>query len=226
MDLARLAGLTPARVFVAEVVNDDGVHVAAARAAPGSPTSTAWRWCRDRETWSTYRRRTETLVGAGGGGPAADHGAGEFLAVGYRQHRGRGRAHGPGTGRDRPPARVSWSAAALGVPHRGCARLAPVRLRATAGSTRCGRWPRRGGVSWSICAVTKGGGIGLLHKLAAYRLQDGGRDTVDANLDLGLPADARDFSVGAPVPRRPRRHARCGCSPTTRPSGWGSRSTG
>jgi 3,4-dihydroxy 2-butanone 4-phosphate synthase/GTP cyclohydrolase II len=45
----------------------------------------------------------------------------------------------------------------------------------------------------------EGRGIGLMHKLAAYGLQDGGRDTVDANLDLGLPADARDFSVGAQV---------------------------
>ena len=45
----------------------------------------------------------------------------------------------------------------------------------------------------------EGRGIGLMHKLAAYHLQDGGRDTVDANLDLGLPADARDFSVGAQV---------------------------
>lgn len=45
----------------------------------------------------------------------------------------------------------------------------------------------------------EGRGIGLLHKLRAYQLQDRGFDTVRANQELGLPVDARDYGVGASI---------------------------
>lgn len=45
----------------------------------------------------------------------------------------------------------------------------------------------------------EGRGIGLGHKLAAYTLQEHGRDTVDANIDLGLPVDSREYGIGAQI---------------------------
>ena len=45
----------------------------------------------------------------------------------------------------------------------------------------------------------EGRGIGIAHKLQAYELQDGGFDTVDANVELGLPVDSREYGIGAQI---------------------------
>jgi GTP cyclohydrolase II len=72
-----------------------------------------------------------------------------------------------------------------------CGPQLDAALRAMADEARGGGW----GVL--LYLRQEGRGIGLINKLRAYRLQDQGFDTVDANNRLGLPTEARDFPVAA-----------------------------